>query len=228
MDINPVDERFYTTQYQEAFLKYVENEYCAKCGGVPVNQPESIPRSTLIPSTTASGSGQSSFDSYDLSSDDEGYSTLNNVAETTPGRSNRAACILTAARLNLNSLPEAPKNWGQINPNLNDCNSNRIEIRSTFSFPDITDWKPQQEGMHSEYADLSHVARDIFSIIPHGVRVEASDSLGRDVIGLMLSKPKGETVRKKSLYGSLLKPIMGFWQVMTHHWIRRTQKTTQT
>jgi len=73
MDINPVDERFYTTQYQETFLKYVENEYCAKCGGVPVNQPESIPRSTLIPSTTASGSGQSSFDSYDLSSDDEGY-----------------------------------------------------------------------------------------------------------------------------------------------------------
>jgi hypothetical protein len=30
MDINPVDETFYTIQYQEAFLKYVENEYCAK------------------------------------------------------------------------------------------------------------------------------------------------------------------------------------------------------
>jgi hypothetical protein len=30
MDINPEDKTSYTTQYQEAFLKYVENEYCAK------------------------------------------------------------------------------------------------------------------------------------------------------------------------------------------------------
>jgi len=30
MDINPEDVTSYTTQYQEAFLKYVENEYCAK------------------------------------------------------------------------------------------------------------------------------------------------------------------------------------------------------
>jgi len=30
MDINPEDETSYTIQYQEAFLKYIENEYCAK------------------------------------------------------------------------------------------------------------------------------------------------------------------------------------------------------
>jgi len=30
MDINAEDEISYTTQYQEAFLKYVENEFCAK------------------------------------------------------------------------------------------------------------------------------------------------------------------------------------------------------
>jgi hypothetical protein len=30
MDINPEDETSYTTQYQEAFLKYVENIYFAK------------------------------------------------------------------------------------------------------------------------------------------------------------------------------------------------------
>jgi hypothetical protein len=30
MDINPEDETSYTTQYQESFLKYVENEFCAK------------------------------------------------------------------------------------------------------------------------------------------------------------------------------------------------------
>jgi len=28
MDINSEDETTYTTQYQEAFLKYMENEYC--------------------------------------------------------------------------------------------------------------------------------------------------------------------------------------------------------
>jgi hypothetical protein len=30
MDINPEDKISYTTQYQEAFLKNVENEYCTK------------------------------------------------------------------------------------------------------------------------------------------------------------------------------------------------------
>jgi len=30
MDINPEEKTSYTTQYQEAFLKYVENKYCAK------------------------------------------------------------------------------------------------------------------------------------------------------------------------------------------------------
>jgi len=41
------------------------------------------------------------------------------------------------------------------------------------------------------------VARDIFSIIPHGVGVEASFSLGRDVIGGRQSKTTGETLREK-------------------------------
>jgi len=30
MDIHSEDETSYTTQYQDAFLKYAENEYCAK------------------------------------------------------------------------------------------------------------------------------------------------------------------------------------------------------
>jgi hypothetical protein len=38
------------------------------------------------------------------------------------------------------------------------------------------------------------MARDIFSIIPHGVRVEACFSLGRDVIGWRQSKTMGETL----------------------------------
>jgi len=85
MDINPEDETSYTTQYQEAFRKYVENEYCAKHRRVQVNTLETVPSSNLVPSATASRSYQSYFDPYDLSSNDEEYLMPNNVAETTHG-----------------------------------------------------------------------------------------------------------------------------------------------
>jgi hypothetical protein len=75
-----------------------------------------------------------------LSSDDEEYLTPNYVAEATPWRSDHAAHLLTAARLYMNSPPAAPKNWRQINPNLNDYHSDPMEIRSTFRILDITDW----------------------------------------------------------------------------------------
>jgi len=139
-DIHPEDETSYTTQYQEACLKYVENEYSAKHGAVLVNKHESLPCSNLIPSASDSGPCQSFFDPYDLSSEDEEYLTPNNEAETTPGRSDRAACPLTATWLYLNSPPEAPTNCGQINPNLNDYHSDPMEISSTFWLPDITNW----------------------------------------------------------------------------------------
>jgi len=176
---------------------YGENKYYAKHRRVPVNTLRSRPTSNLIPSPPASGSYQSSFDPYDSSSDDEQYLTPNNVGELTPGQSNRAARFLTAARLFLNSPPEAPKNWGQISPNLNDYHSDPMEISSTFWLPDITDWWRQQEETQFKYADLSNVARDILSIIPHGVGVEASFSLGRDVIGWRQSKTPCGTLREK-------------------------------
>jgi len=118
-----------------------------------------------------------------MSSNDEEYLMPSNVAETKPRRSDRAAHLLTAARFYLNSPLEAPKNWRQLNPNLNDYHSNPMDISGTFWIPDITDWWRQQEETHSKYTDLSNVACDILSIISHGVRVEGSISLGRDVIG---------------------------------------------
>ena len=51
--------------------------------------------------------------------------------------------------------------------------------------------------MHSKYADLSNVARNIFFIIHHGVGVEASSSLGREVIGWTQLKTTGETLHKR-------------------------------
>jgi len=182
MDINPDDKTLYTTNYQHAFLEYGSNQYCAKHRRPSVNKPERLGSNNPF-STTACGSGQSSFDPYDLSSDDDEYVTLQNVAEMTPGCSDHAVRSLPAARLHLNSPPEAPNTWGQVNPNRNDYHSDPIEMSSTCWLPDITDWWHQQEEKWSMYADLCNVAHDILSLIPHGVGVEASFSPGGDVIG---------------------------------------------
>jgi hypothetical protein len=88
----------------------------------------------------ASRSGYSSYDPYDLASYDEEYLWPDDVAETTPGRSDRAARLLAAARLHLNSPSELPQKWGQINLNPTDFHSDPMEIRSIFWLPDITDW----------------------------------------------------------------------------------------
>jgi len=111
MDTIPEDITSPATQYQEAFLKSMENEYCAKHRRVPVNKHQSGPKSNLIPSDTVLGSCQSSFDPYGLSCDGEEYSTPYNVAEMTPGQIDRAACLLMATRLYSKSLREAPQNW---------------------------------------------------------------------------------------------------------------------
>jgi hypothetical protein len=57
MDLNLDDKGSYTTQYQEAFLKFVENEYCAKPQRLSVNKPDRDASNNPI-FTTASGSGQ--------------------------------------------------------------------------------------------------------------------------------------------------------------------------
>jgi len=123
MDINPEVKTSYTTQYQEALLNYMENEYCAKHQRVQDNIHESVLSNYLVHPVPASGSGQSSLDPYDLSSNDEEYLMPNNVAGTTPRRRDRAARLLTASWLCVNSPHESPENRGQINRNFNDYHS---------------------------------------------------------------------------------------------------------
>ena len=72
-----------------------------------------------------------------------------------------------------------------------------MEISSTLWIPDISDWWRQREDSHSQYDDLSNVARDIFSIIPHGVGVESCSSLRPDVIGWRRSITSRQTIREK-------------------------------
>ena len=150
MDINPDDETLYTTQYQEAFLKYVENENWAKQRGLPCMEPESILSNNHFSSAMASRSGHSFYDPYDLSSNDDEYLMPKSVAEMMLGQSNCAAHLLTAIRLNSNSPRGLQQNWGQVNPILNEYHSNHVEISSTFWIPDITDWWCQQEATHRQ------------------------------------------------------------------------------
>jgi hypothetical protein len=103
MDINPEDETSYNVQCQLAFLKYVEYEYCIKHRRLLVTKPESIPNYNLFFSRMASRSGQSSYDHYDLSSNDDEYLMHNHLGEMTPGRSD------PAARHNWNSPQELPQ-----------------------------------------------------------------------------------------------------------------------
>jgi len=63
MDNTPVHVTTYTTQYWEACLKYVENEYCAKHTRVLISQPGRVASNNHFPSARATGSGQLSFDS---------------------------------------------------------------------------------------------------------------------------------------------------------------------
>jgi len=140
MDTNPEDKTSYTTQYQEAFLKSVENIYSAKHGQMSVIKPENVPHGNIFLSAQVSGLAQSSLDPYDLSSGDEDYSTPEGVAETTPGWCDCTACLLMAAGPYFDSPPETPKHWGQINPNINDYHSDPMEISCTSRILDITDW----------------------------------------------------------------------------------------
>ena len=189
MDINPEDEISYATQYQEAFLKWVENDYHAIHRLLPVIQPGSVLSTNPVSSAMPSVSGQSSYDWYDLSSEDEDYLMPKNVARMTPWRSDRTACLLTTAWLYFNWLPELPQNWGQIDPNDNDYHSDAFNISSPFCIPDITEWWGQQEETHSKSTNVSAVAHNIFSILSHCVGVEARLSLGWDVVGWRQSNP---------------------------------------
>jgi len=140
IDINPENDPTYTTQYKDPFLKNLLNEYYAKCTELSVMKPETIPSNNFASSRMACRCGQSSFDSYTLSSDGEEYLMPNYIAEATPRRSDSTIRLSTAARLYLNLPPESPKNWGQVNPNYHEYHSNLIEISSTFGIPHISHW----------------------------------------------------------------------------------------
>jgi len=103
MDNNLEDKTSYTTQYHDAFLKYVENEYCAKHKHLSIIKYKIVLRNNLFPSTMASQSGQYSSDTYIVFSNSEEYRIPKTETEMTPRQSGCAACLLITARICLNS-----------------------------------------------------------------------------------------------------------------------------
>ena len=158
-----------------------------------------------------------------MSSDDEKYLMTNNVAETTPGRSDRAARLLTAAMLYLNSPPEAPKNWGQINPNLNDYHSDpmdRLPLHFGYCTYPIgganrrkrTQSTPISPMWLATYSLSYHMVSEWMPVFPLAEMLLDRDS----------QKQQVRPFTKKSYSESLLEPIMGFWQALTQNWIPQT------
>jgi hypothetical protein len=68
---NPENEISYSTQYLEVFVKYTENEDCAKHRYFPSMKPESATSNIHIFYVMGSRCGQSSYNPDDLSSNDE-------------------------------------------------------------------------------------------------------------------------------------------------------------
>jgi hypothetical protein len=85
-----------------------------------ITNPDHDQPSTFFPTGNASGLGQSSFDPYELSSNDDEYLTPKCMTGMPSGRTGHAAHLLTVARLNLNRPPASPKNWGLVNHKVHD------------------------------------------------------------------------------------------------------------
>jgi len=199
MDINPDGETYAIAQYHNSCWKYVENQKCAIHGSLPLIKPKSIPSNNLFSSTMSLTFGQSSYDPYVVSSNDEEYSVINNITEMMPRRSNRIEYLWPTARLSLNSLSEFPQIWGQLNQNLNDYHPDRMENSRTLWKQDISDCWHQQQKMHSKYTDLSNVALNWLSIIPYCIRMGATACHGRVVISWGQSITAGKTLRKSCI-----------------------------
>jgi len=57
MDIHPEDDTSYTTKCQEAFLKYLENKYCAKHRQMSGITSGNVPHRDIFPSAPVSAFG---------------------------------------------------------------------------------------------------------------------------------------------------------------------------
>ena len=193
MGVGSGDQTSYSRQYSDAFLDYWEKQYVdidmAKIGKAKDVERQPIPRTE-----------KSIRRIYLLdSSDEEDDCQIQETIQCTPRTSSRKSHLMQQAR---QYLANVPVNIQSLQPEplevQDDLMSNDPEeITASFWYPDVGGWWLKQETSMGEYRDLAKMARDIFSVMPHGVGVESSFCLGRDVIGWRQCRTTGVTLQQK-------------------------------
>lgn len=197
MNIDYRDPASYTFQYTEAFLRYWEANYILSNDSGKIKSEMGEEGAILFDDESQHTPDESIYIS---DSDDMGFeeSVRSTYPIITPARASQRDRMKEVARSYLSTPPVNILAVNQYRPNIDDLKSeDPDEMTAGFWKPDIAAYWLHQEKVCGEYALLSRMARDIFSVIPHGVGVESSFSLGRDLIGWRQSSTNGETLRRK-------------------------------
>jgi len=195
------DSDSYERQYCDAFLSYWENNYVNNLDSLEGNGTDERKK------TRGGGSGRLLGNEgkqipriYGLDSSDEEEDDGNEDHRThsTPRTASRKSLLMQQARQYLANGRANIQSWQHDYPLGEEQMSNDPEeMTASFWYPDVAGWWLKQETTMGEYRDLAKMARDIFSVMPHGVGVEASFSLGRDIISWRQSRTKGSTLQQK-------------------------------
>lgn len=72
-------------------------------------------------------------------------------------------------------------------------------LETRLACPDVADWWREQEKNETLFKPLAKMARDIFSVIPHGVGVEHSFSIARMVVSWQQHRMSAETLKQRMI-----------------------------
>ena len=196
MAIASEDGDSYTTQYSNAFLAYWESNYVNISVGGQVNQNKMENEGGGSESTRNAEKRIPRIYGLDSSDEDDDLEVIG--SSSTPRTTSRKTLLMQQARQYLANAPviiESEQNDYPVGDEL--LSHDPEELTASFWYPDVAGWWLKQETTMGEYRDLARMARDIFSVMPHGVGVEASFSLGRDVISWRQSRTTGVTLQQK-------------------------------
>ena len=205
MNIDPKDSESYTAQYTEAFIDYWEEMYV-----VPQCAPKSR-KEDLDSHETKSDMDSAMFDSSTSRSASPDVAYFRERSDDFADSSGTPACppitparvlpqdrLMEVARKYIKSVNADPAALGQHPPKTDNLKSeNPQELTAAFWKPDVAAYWQEHEDSCTEYAPLARMARDVFSVIPHGIGVEASFSLGCDVLGWRQCRTSGDMLQKK-------------------------------
>jgi hypothetical protein len=195
--VDPNSSDSYTWQYKKAFLNYWDQHYVTKIIESTSQNSDNAKSSdkTQLSDTPSEPSNLA----YTFDSDSDDNQSLSALPTTTPRRTSRRENLLRIAHQYLDNSRVDPASFGQTNPGGDDTDgdTNPDLASGCFWSASVAAWWKHQVTHVTEYAPLSQMARNIFAVMPHGVGVEASFSLGRDVIGWRQARTSGATLQQK-------------------------------